>query len=87
MPEPTKDKPTAKPEAPAPVEAAKQPEVDKTGSAPVEPEVVELPVYQTERFIALGIPYCQTCGEQFRTGMHGERLCPIAKADCDRHGA
>jgi hypothetical protein len=87
MPEPIKDKSTSKPEISTSVEAAQQPEVAKTVPAPVETEVVELPVYQTDRFIALGIPYCRTCGEQFRTGMHGEPLCPLAKTDCDRHEA
>ncbi len=41
--------------------------------------------YATEYFKAANIPYCKTCGDQFRTDLDGNPFCPIQKEGCDRN--
>lgn len=45
------------------------------------------PCYPTDRYVAGGVPYCQTCGEKLRTGLNGEPICPIADHECERNDA
>lgn len=50
-----------------------------------ETQEIESPVFATEYFKGAGIPYCKTCGEQLRTDLNGDPICPIQKVGCDRN--
>lgn len=44
-----------------------------------EPVVTNATVYKN-----MGIPYCDRCGEKYRSDLSGELMCPIDIPDCPR---
>jgi hypothetical protein len=56
----------------------------------LEPAVVSAPsksLYPTTWYRDNGIPYCETCGEQYLTGNSNEPICPEQRAACPRFAA
>jgi hypothetical protein len=49
--------------------------------------ITETPVEiitNAEIYKQMGIPYCDRCGEKFRSDGEGNPMCPVSAADCPR---